>query len=104
MYPADGPAWPSMIKRGIIVLAVLAMWPILVSRAQSADWLTYTDFAAGYAIEYPAAARLDVAGEAVYVALNQQPPYQGYAIVALDNSADRSLPEFLADRFDGGLF
>ena len=104
MYPADGPARPSIIKRSVIILAVLAMWPVLVGRAQSADWLTYTDFAAGYAIEYPAEARLDAAGDAVYVALNRQPPYQGYVIVVLDNAADRSLTEFLAARPDDNLF
>lgn len=104
MQPASGPAWPSRIKRRLIVLAVLAMWPVRASRAQAADWLTYTDFAAGYALEYPAAAHLNVEGEAVYVALNQQPPYQGYVIVALDNAADRTLAAFLAARPDGSQF
>ncbi len=84
-----------------VTVWLLTTW---VAHAQTAEWLTYTDFAAGYAFEYPAAARLDVVGEAVYVALNQRPPYAGYAIVVLDNSADRSLTEFLALHPDGNSF
>lgn len=105
MYPAKHLAGSSVFKRSLaIALVVLATWPVLTSRAQTADWRTYTNFTAGYSIEYPAAARLDVEDQAVYVALNQQPPYQGYVIVAVDNSADRALAEFLAARADGELF
>ncbi|CAG0947440.1 hypothetical protein ANRL1_04117 [Anaerolineae bacterium] len=93
------------MRQRLMIIGV-AVWLLTATgaRTQSTDWLTYTDFAAGYAIEYPAEARLDAAGDAVYVALNQQPPYQGYAIVVLDNSADRSLAEVLAARADNGLF
>lgn len=93
-----------MIKRVIVVLLMLAVWPIFAVQAQTGNWLMYTDFAVGYAFEYPATARLGVEGEAVYVTLNQQPPYQGYALVVLDNPADTALDQFLATRPDRELF
>jgi murein DD-endopeptidase MepM/ murein hydrolase activator NlpD len=90
--------------RLVIVSVVAWLLTATGARTQSAEWFTYTDFAVGYAFDYPAEARVSVEGEAVYVALNQRPPYQGYVIVVLDNSANRSLAQFLAARPDDSLF
>ena len=93
------------MRKMLLGLIVAAGWLAARSAvAQPAGWLTYADAAAGYAFDYPAAARLDAAGDAVFVALNRQPPYQGYAVVTLDNPANLTLAEFLAARFNGAAF
>lgn len=93
------------MRKILLGLILAAGWLAARSvEAQPAGWLTHTNAAAGYAFEYPATARLDTAGDAVFVALNQQPPYQGYVVVALDNPANLTLADFLAARADGTAF
>ena len=87
-----------MLKRLVVIFIVLIILPALSARAQTADWFTYTDLAVGYAFEYPADARLTVEGDAVFVALNQPPPFQGYALIVFDNPADGPLDRYLIEQ------
>jgi len=93
------------MRQRLVLLALMLGWlshqPV---RAQTAAWQTYIDFAVGYAFEYPDTAQLRVEDDAVYVTLNEAPPYQGYALVVLDNAANLALDQFLSTRPVGDRF
>ena len=90
-----------------ICIAVISL-PAVVAAAQSGEWKTYADPAAGYQFEYPASAQLstgfDVSQgyQAVFVAIDT-PTYQGYSIAVLSNPQNLPLNQFLAARPDLAL-
>lgn len=93
------------MRQRLVLLALMMAWLMVQpARAQTTGWQTYLDLAAGYAFEYPDTARLSVEDDAVYVTLNQAPPYQGYVLVVLDNAANTALDQFLSTRPDGDQF
>jgi murein DD-endopeptidase MepM/ murein hydrolase activator NlpD len=87
-----------MLRRSVVMFIVLTVLPVRIASAQDAAWLTYTDRVWGYAFQYSPDARLSVEGNTVFVALNQSPPYQGYAVMAFDNPARLQLDRFLIEQ------